>query len=106
MVAATDAGLYTMSASTIESSATTKEAQLTVGTIEIVPSLLALESGTRGSFSAVVSGVFYPIYYQWYKDGYSISSATGQTLSFENADYSLAGNYTVSVSTCSFGKRA
>jgi hypothetical protein len=88
-----------MSASTIESSATTKEAQLIVGTIEIVPSLLALESGTRGSFSAVVSGVFYPIYYQWYKDGYSISSATGQTLSFENADYSLAGNYTVSVST-------
>src|SRR5581483_2169366 len=57
--------------------------------------------GTTVTFTAAVNGAA-PLFYQWYKNGASLTSATNSTLTFSNVTYTNSGTYSVLVMN-SFG---
>jgi hypothetical protein len=73
------------------------------GTVVIVhqpKSFIGLE-GSTGSFSVIIDGQP-PFYYQWYKDGSTLTGETNSTLTFPQINFTNEGTYTVVVTNASF----
>ena len=111
-VQATNAGTYHVIVNNLAGSATSSVAVLTLNNSPVAPAFvsqpaptIALAGSTVG-FSAAASGSA-PIFYQWLKNGSSISGATNTTLTLTNvqnsdaASYSLRASNTVGVAVSS-----
>jgi hypothetical protein len=101
-LATTDTGNYTVAISNSAGSATSAATSLTVNTLVIAPSISTqpisstVTAGSAASFSVSAAGTA-PLFYQWYKDGSVLSSATSASLSLASTSASDAGSYTVKV---------
>jgi hypothetical protein len=97
-----DAGTYTVVVSNSAGSVTSTGAVLTVNpavtaaAISSQPSSSTVTAGQTATFSVTATGTA-PLSYQWRKDGATISSATGSTLTLSSVSAADAGTYTVVV---------
>ncbi len=99
----TNAGTYSVVVSNFVNAAASTYAVLTVVTNPVAPSFtsqpasqIVLTGGTA-VFNATASGTS-PITYQWNKNGSPLSGATSSTLTLTNAQFTDAGNYTLTAS--------
>jgi len=94
-----DAGDYTLVITNPCGTLTSQAATVTVKSppsIDQHPSDVTTCEGTDATFSVVASGTS-SLYYQWKKDGSSISGANSSTLTLYAVDSSDAGSYSVTV---------
>ncbi len=101
-LAPSDAGAYSVTASTSCGSASSNAANLTVQVaapnITVNPSALVRQcAGTSATLSVTATG-YGTLNYQWKKNGTNINGATNSSLSLSNISASDAGTYTVAVS--------
>jgi hypothetical protein len=103
-----DSGDYTVTATNIAGSATTRAVHLTV-TPGAPPQLpvdyapVAFAIGSSATLSAALEGGSGPLAYRWKKDGEEIPGASGSTLTMYSFQAGDAGTYTVTVSNA-FGR--
>ena len=99
-VQATNAGTYHVVVNNLAGSATSAVAVLTINNSPVAPSFVSqpvsviVAVGGSASFSALASGTA-PIFYQWRKNGATISGATNTVLNFTNVQNSDAATYTL-----------
>ncbi|MFM2082123.1 MAG: hypothetical protein RL380_814 [Verrucomicrobiota bacterium] len=96
----TNNGSYTVvitnSAGSVTSSVATLTVSNTAPSIATNPVALAIYTGETAAFSVVANGTA-PLAYQWRFNGTNLSGATNDDYSFNNAQLTNAGNYTVIV---------
>lgn len=97
-----DAGKYTMTATTVLGTVTTSSATLTVNAAAVLPSITtqpqgaAVAENSPVTLSVSATGTI-ALTYQWYKNGIAISGATSSSYQISNAHSGDAGSYTVTV---------
>ncbi len=101
-IQSSDAGSYTVTVTNSGGSATSTAATLNVlpalaaPTITTQPASATVVQGQTATFTVAAAGNPTPTY-QWYYSGAAIPGATGTTLTLGNAQFAIAGNYTVIV---------
>ncbi|MFM2295938.1 MAG: hypothetical protein RLZZ350_2351 [Verrucomicrobiota bacterium] len=88
--------IITNSAGSVTSSVATLTVSNTAPSIVTNPAPLAIYTGQTAAFTVTAAGTA-PLAYQWRFNGTNISSATNADYSFNNAQLTNAGNYTVVV---------
>lgn len=97
-----DAGSYTVVVTNVVGSTTSNVATLAVNAANVAPSITTqpasqtVSAGASVTFTVAASGTA-PLSYQWAKGGIAIGGATNASLTVASAQFSDAGNYSVSV---------
>lgn len=99
-VQVSDAGTYSVVVSNTAGQRASDPADLTVLSAPVIttpPASQTVLAGSSVTFVVVTQGSA-PLTYQWFRDGATLSGATGASLTLDPARFTDAGSYTVTVS--------